>query len=200
MTDAAEPRIPPLPPDEWPPEMRDALAALIPPDARHPRPKQGEGRPKGLNVLGTMAQHPTLAKAFHTFNGHILFTSMLAPRERELIVLRVAAVRDCEYEWRQHVVQARDAGLTDDEIDRVRREPDSDQWLVTDAALLAAVDELIADARISDRTWAVVAGELDDQQLMDVIFTVGAYDALAMAMRSFGMELDADLQDQRGPP
>jgi hypothetical protein len=36
-----------------------------------------------------------------------------------------------------------------------------------------------------------LAGELDDQQLMDVVFTVGAYEVLAMAFRSFGVELDA---------
>ncbi len=28
---------------------------------------------------------------------------------------------------------------------------------------------------------------------MDLVFTVGAYDLLAMAMRSFGVELDDDL-------
>lgn len=189
------PRILPLPPADWPPEMSDALAALVPADARHPRPAT-EGRPKGLNVLGTLAVHPTLAKAFHTFTGHVLFTSALEPRERELLVLRVAAVRDCEYEWRQHVVQATDAGLDAGEIERVRQGPDApgwSAWSVFDAALLCAVDELIADARVSDATWAVLAATLDEQQLMDVVFTVGAYDALAMAMRSFGMDLDADL-------
>ena len=28
---------------------------------------------------------------------------------------------------------------------------------------------------------------------MDLVFTVGAYDTLAMALRSFGVELDDDL-------
>ena len=60
--------------------------------------------------------------------------------------------------------------------------------------MLTAVDELIGRAIISDSTWAVLAGELDDQQLMDLVFTVGAYEVLAMAFRSFGVELDADLR------
>ena len=59
--------------------------------------------------------------------------------------------------------------------------------------MLRAVDELVADAQITDVTWAELAGELDRQQLMDLVFTVGAYDLLAMAFRSFGVELDADL-------
>jgi len=56
-----------------------------------------------------------------------------------------------------------------------------------------AVDELIGDATITDATWQALARELDEQQLMDLVFTVGAYDVLAMAFRSFGVELDADL-------
>ena len=186
------PRISPLPPTDWPPEMREALAVLRPEGARHPRPKT-EGRPKGLNVLGTMAQHPTLAKAFHTFNGHILFTSMLEPREREILVLRVAALRDCQYEWKQHVIQGGDAGLTTEEMERIAEGPDAGGWLAFEGALVRAVDELVAGARISDETWAALAADLDDQQLMDVVFTVGAYDALAMAMLSLGIELDDDL-------
>ena len=41
------------------------------------------------------------------------------------------------------------------------------------------------DAMVTDATWEVLAAELGVQQLMDLVFTVGAYDALAMAFRSF---------------
>jgi AhpD family alkylhydroperoxidase len=146
-----------------------------------------------LNALGTLARHPELTRAFHTFNGHVLFGSTLQPRQRELLVLRVAAVRRSNYEWAQHVVLARDAGLDEEEIARIAVGPQAADWSPLDRALLSAVDELVGDARISDSTWAVLANELDDQQLMDVVFTVGAYEILAMAFRSFGVELDADL-------
>lgn|SRR5918997_1011728 len=187
------PRIRPLPPGDWPDSMRDALAALRPPDPRHPLPERRSDRPKGLNVLGTLARHPALTRAYHTFNGHVLFATTLSLRERELIVLRVAHVRRAEYEWAQHVVIGRDVGLADDEIRRIADGPDAAGWSRLDAALLRAVDELIDDAAIADATWAVLAADLDEQQLMDLVFTVGAYDLLAMAMRTFGIELDDDL-------
>jgi hypothetical protein len=60
--------------------------------------------------------------------------------------------------------------------------------------MLESVDELIGDGMVSDETWATLAGELDEQQLMDLVFTVGAYEVLAMAFRSFGVELDDDLR------
>lgn len=189
------PRIPPLPPKEWPAEMGDALAALRPANPRHPFPPRRDDRPKGLNILGTFAHHPELARAYHTFNGHILFGTTLSPRQRELLVLRVAVVRQAEYEWVQHTVIAADAGLAPDEIARVAEGPDAPGWSPIDAAMVRAVDELVRDAKVSNETWTVLSGDLDTQQLMDLVFTVGAYDLLAMATESFGVELDDDLQE-----
>lgn len=173
--------------------MREAIAAMRPAHARHPSFRT-EGRPKGLNALGTLARHPDLTRSFNTFNGHLLYGTTLTPRQRELLVLRVAALRGSDYEWAQHVVLAGDVGLTDDDIVRIREGGDHDGWSSLDAALLHAVDELLADALITDLTWKQLAAELDDQQLMDVVFTVGAYDLLAMAFRSFGVQLDDDLR------
>jgi alkylhydroperoxidase family enzyme len=187
-------RIEPVPAREWPKEMREALAALIPPSPRHARPPQ-EGRPKGLNILGTFAHHPELAKAFFTFNGHVQLATSLTPRQRELLILRVAAVRTAPYEWAQHVLIGRDAGLTDEEISRVAAEPDAPAWGEVEAALLRAVDDLLGDGVISDGTWTVLASELGAPQLLDVIFTIGAYETLAFMERSLGLDLDTDLAE-----
>ena len=189
-----EPRIAPLlPPRDWPIEMRAALAAIKPARPRHPYPVAGDDRPKGLNALGTLAHHPALTEAFHTFSGHILFGTTLSVRQRELVVLRIAVVRRVRYEWVQHVVLARDAGISDEEIARVADAPGAPGWSPLERAMLAAVDELLDEASIRDDTWAVLSSELDDRQLMDLVFTVGAYDVLAMALRSFRVLLDDDL-------
>lgn len=187
-------RIEPLPLREWPEAMRDAMAALRPPNPRHPFPSQDASRPKGLNALGTLARHPALTRAFNTFNGHVLFASTISARERELLVLRVAALRHAEYERRQHEVLAVDAGLSEEEIARTVEGPDAPGWSVVDRALLRAVDELVADGMITDDTWATLAAHFDVEQLMDTVFTIGAYEIVAFAFRSFGVALDDDLK------
>ena len=183
------PRLTPLPPKEWSKAAGEALAPLLPPTGR---PK-GENRPKGLNALGVLARHPQLALAYNTFSGQVMYGSTLSARHRELLVLRVAAVRDAEYEWRQHVASAGDNGVDPDEVARVAVGPDAPGWSDVERALLCAADELLGDALIADGTWSALAGELDVQQLMEVVFTVGAYDTLAMALRTFGVPLDDDL-------
>jgi AhpD family alkylhydroperoxidase len=192
-TRPTDPRIPPLPPREWPDAMRSALAALVPENPRHPLPVQGGNRPKGLNALSALAQHPELTRAFNTFNGHILFGTTLSLRQRELIVVRVAILRSCDYQLKQHVVQGLDAGLSQEEIDRIALTPAAPEWSPIDAAILRAVDELVSDACISEQTWSVLAGELDTHQLMDLIFTVACYETVAMFFNSAGVQVDDDL-------
>ena len=167
-------RIAPVPYEEWQGETLDALSALAPGHKLRPS-----------NVLGLLARHPDLARAFLTFNKHLLFESTLPARTRELAILRVAWRRRCRYEWAQHVLIARRAGITDEEIAEARG--------AAATTLARAVDELDTGSRLSDQTYAELSYELDDRQLLDLVFTVGTYGLLAMAFNTFDVELDPGL-------
>ena len=68
--------------------------------------------------------------------------------------------------------------------------PDAPFWSGLERALLSAADELVGGGVISQPTWERLAQDLDSQQLLDVIFTVGACGTLAWMMRSVELELD----------
>ena len=188
-------RVPPLPPRSWPEGMAESLAAALrPTNARHPVPPRDPASPTGLNAMGVLAHHPELTEAYNQLIRHALYFSTLTPRQRELLVLRVAHLRNSTYEWAQHVYQAGVVGLTPEEVERVRVGPSAPGWAPLERGLLSAADELVADARIDEATYATLSAELDTQQLMDVVFTVGAYEVFAMAMRTFDVELDDDLR------
>ena len=190
--DAPTPRMPPIPPGDWSPTMKMATAPLTPATPRPP------GQPRGLNILGTFAHHPDLAAAFWVFNGHILNTSTLTQRQTELAVLRVALVRNSPYEWQQHLYAARACGITEAEIAAIETGDDIYPWAAADCALLHAVDELI-DGDVSDDTWAALAESLDNQQILDLVYTVGAYVAIAMMLNIAGTPLDEDLRRNARP-
>lgn len=141
-----------------------------------------------------LARYPALAKAVMTFNNHVLFKSSLSERTKELLILRIGWLRGSEYEWAQHVLSGRAAGLTNEEIEAVAEGPSSAVWEPFDAALIRAVDELHANAFVTDATWKQLSAQLDEHQLMDLVFTVGAYDMLAMAFKTLGLELDPGLE------
>jgi alkylhydroperoxidase family enzyme len=189
-------RVQPLPPGEWPAGMSESLAsAYRPSNPRHPVPPRDRSSPKGLNAMGVLAHHPELTDAYNQLIRHALYFTTLTPRERELLVLRVAHVRHATYEWAQHVYQAGVAGLTAEEVTRVRRGPEDPEWGPHERALLSAADQLVADGRIADETYATLSATFGTQQMMDVVFTVGVYDTFAMVMRTFDVELDDDLRD-----
>ena len=187
----SEPRIPPRPSDDWDAEVDAALAALRPPGSNS-RPAEPRRERPSSNILGVFSWHPALAKAWFSFNNH-LFHSTLSARDRELATVRIAWLRRGEYEWAQHVRMARKAGLSDEEVDAINAGPDSPVWGPRDAALLRAVDEFANDHVVSDGTWKRLAEDFDRQQLMDLVFTIGAYDMLAVAMNSLGLQLDPGL-------
>ncbi len=189
-------RIDPLPRDEWPAEMLEILAAM--PRVKRDRKAAAE-QPQGGEVFGIFAYHPDLARVSLALSGHLLSGTTLTDRQREILVLRVAAVRKSRYHWVQHLFVGRDIGMTDEEMARIAFGPDAPFLEPLEAALLRAVDELIGDGVISDETWRVLADDLDTKQLMDVIFTVGAYETLAYLFRSFGLEPDDDDPEPLGP-
>lgn len=173
----SKPRIQPLEEAAWDAEQRDLLGPV----------NKGWGV---LNIFKTLAHHPKLLKRWLPFANHILFKSSLAPREREIVILRVGWLCRAEYEWGQHVEIAKRAGLNNADIARIAEGPDAPGWTPLDAALLRAVGELRADARITDATWAKLSARYDTRQLMDLVFTVGNYTLVAMALNTFGVTLE----------
>lgn len=177
-----EPRIKPLTDSESDPAAREVLERLRTPDGR-----------RVLNIFSTLAHHPDLLRRWLVFGNHVLGKSTLTPRQRELLILRTGWLWRAEYEWAQHAVIARASDISDDEIRRVTDGPDAPGWTELESALLRAVDELHADAFVQDATWAVLARHLETMQLMDLVFTVGQYTLVSMALNSFGVPLDPGL-------
>jgi 4-carboxymuconolactone decarboxylase len=171
-----EPRVPPLTDDELDEETREFV-----------RQASRDGRV--LNIYRTLAAHPKLLKRWGVFGTHVLYKNSLPARERELLILRTGWLCRSEYEWGQHVLIARASGITDDEIERVRKGAEAG-WDEGDAALLRAADELHDDAFISDPTWQTLLKSWDTQQLIDLVFTVGQYHIVSMALNTLGVQLD----------
>lgn len=173
-------RLPPLPADQWDESVQQALAVMLPEERRNPR--------DASNVLSTLVNHPALTKAFLRFNVHLLFSSTLSPRIRELAILRVAHRRSCAYEWNHHVNLGKKEGITENEIDAVRRPGGADTFDEFERAVLTGVDELDEQSQLSDQTWDTLGRQLDDRQRMDYVFTVGNYMMLALALNTFGVQ------------
>jgi 4-carboxymuconolactone decarboxylase len=180
--DQPRPRIAPAPASTWDPDTRRLIESL-------------EGTTgHAINVFRTIANHSRLFKRWMVFTNHILSKSTLRPREKELIILRVAVLCQNGYEWAHHVIFALNAGLTEDEVEHIRDGANWPGWSRTDAALLTTTDELIENRVISNSTWELLVQRWSREQLIDIVFTVGQYVLLSMALNSFRVQLEPQIQ------
>jgi 4-carboxymuconolactone decarboxylase len=171
-------RLKPQPPEQWSEQTRALL---------------GGADAKPLNILNTIAHHPSLLEPFLGFAATLAVMGTLGRRESELLALRTAWNCRSAFEWGHHVIYARDAGLSDDEIARVPAGPDADGWTAADHELLTAADELHSTQDLSETTWARLRERFSDGQLVEIPFVVGNYAMLSMVANATGVALEEGL-------
>ena len=170
------PRIPPLAPEKWTPEVRK----LIDPT--------NAGRPV-IGVLRTFAQHPAMYVKRQTISDHIRSHTSLTPRQRELIIMRILYRCSGHGEWSLHGAGAPNFGIEAAEIQRTAV-PGYAGWSAADANMMRAVDEIYDNDKVSAETWAALKGQFEDRQIMDLLVTAGGYRMVAMAINTFGVPLE----------
>jgi alkylhydroperoxidase family enzyme len=194
----SEPRLGPVPKEEWDADAVTAIRAGMPAAAADRFLASEPDAPRLTNGIASMLHHPRLAAAFLAFNGQLLWEPVLEPRLRELIVLRVAWHTRAPYEWLQHVKLSQRYGVTPEQVEAIAKGDDSG-WSPLEADVLRATDELLTGYRIDDATWQRLAAALDDKTLVELLFVVGTYTSLAMVFNGIGVELDPDLDPTAQP-
>ena len=146
--------------------------------------------PKGNvpNIFGILLRNMELFAAWAGFGTYTMSGSRIDKKLREVLVLRTAANVDCEYEWHHHQRIAAAVGLSAEVVERIRaRQPlDSDEHTL----MVRCADELAQNAMLSDALWQQMNQRYGLEYTMDVVFTVGAYTALAMGLKSCGVQLE----------
>lgn len=147
----------------------------------------GTGPP---NLFLTMARQRALFRGWLRFAGRLMPGGKLARRETELVILRVAHLRSCRYEFDHHVRLGRRAGVTDADLDRITEGPQAEGWPARERAILTAVDELHRDQDLSDETWAALGEHLDARRIVELLMLVGHYELLATFIGTLRIQPD----------
>lgn len=172
------PRVVPLHLDK----ISDEQAAIIG-DRNDPRSE--------LNFFKVLVQHPALFKSYAPFAMQLGANTILPPRDKEVLILRTSTLCNETYESAHHLYIAREAGMTDQEIDAARQ--GGEGLSPFDQALMRAAEELVADHCISDETWASLAERYTTEQLIEVVFMVANYTLLAMVNNSLGIQPEEEV-------
>jgi alkylhydroperoxidase family enzyme len=183
------PRIQPLEMDEIADEALESI--------RNIRRATGNANPRVSaadvpDVIRTLLRHADLYQRIAAVSMQLIGSPTLAPRDRELVILRTAWLCQAPYEWGEHVRVGKRCGITREEIERVTRGSSCSEWTEHERALLRAADELHADAMIADGTWEVLSRRLDDRQLFELTIVAGQFTTVAYFQNSLRVRLAAD--------
>lgn len=165
-------RIAPLEPEEFNEEARKIAA-----DLQAFFGSREKGIPK---TFATMFKHPGLYRGQMQLGLELNRNGTLPPREREMVILRTAWLVRSPFEWGEHVTYGKKLGLTGEEIERITQGSSAPGWNEHDRAVLRGVEELIGDHAVSNETWAILARNWSEQQLMELPGLVGSYTLTAM--------------------
>jgi alkylhydroperoxidase family enzyme len=143
--------------------------------------------PRDNPVLGTFLHNPELMRRQSPLNEFLKQSTCLPPRQREIVILRVAWNCGADYMWATHTERALECGLRADDIDRIRDGAAAPGWSEDDRVLLEAVDELHLTCHATDETWAGLARQFDERQLVEVLVLTGNYRTLAYVMNGVGI-------------
>jgi 4-carboxymuconolactone decarboxylase len=198
------PRIAPLPLEEWDDDVRAALRQGSAVLAGNMQEALREGDYETLaelvpNSITTPLRHPRLSGYFLAYNALLTREGTLKPRWREVLILRTCWRTGFQYEWLWHVQLAPRSGIDRTDIDAIAGGSRAGVLTELECDLVAAADQLIERFRIDDPTWARLADQLDERQLIEVPYIVGTYTCLAMAFNSFGMVPDDVLKTVDAP-
>jgi alkylhydroperoxidase family enzyme len=171
------PRLAPLEPAQRTEEQRELLSPVL-----------GEEAP---NLFSTVVQHPELYRAWLPFCLHLLTSSAFPDRERELLIIRTAALCCSAYELEHHLNLGAAVGLTEHELAALTGKA-KETWSPRDRLLVTAAEELHAHHVISDATWRGLSEQLTTEQLVELPMLAGHYVLLAGLLRSLGVPLDSE--------
>lgn len=107
---------------------------------------------------------------------------------KELAILTVARELDCVFEWADHELRARDAGVRPEAIDAIKTRKAPQGLSAEERVVVDYLQQLLRPPhRISDAAFNAMRERLGDSRLVELTGIVGGYCALACTFNAFNV-------------
>ena len=142
-----------------------------------------------LGPFNAYLHAPALGARLEAAGVGLREATALAPRLREIAILVTAKHHRAQFEWYAHAKIARDEGVAPEAIAAIKagRAPAFPE--ATDAAVHAFAVELVETSRVSDPTYAALAERLSERERVELVFVLGYYALVSMALNAFEVAL-----------
>ena len=176
------------------------MARIPYPDIDHPdfKPMADRVRRERAGWVGNI--HKLVMYSPPVFEGYMhLLTAIrqqakLDGRYRELAIMMVAAINDADYEFNAHAPFAKKAGVTQSQIDALRRCERAADLTPADRAVLDFTEASTRHVRVPDAIFAELRKHFDERLIVELTLTIGSYNMVSRFLEA--MEVDHDYPDK----
>ena len=174
-------RIPLVTRDNIPEEEKGAYDAFI--KSRGNRPNMG---PYSL-----LLHMPEMAQRLEALRTYIRGEASLPQKLQELVMITVAREMDCAFIWYAHAAAARQAGVRDDIVDRLRAKQDLPALAPAEQTVVQFTRELLQHRRVSQATFEAASQRFGQRGTMTLTNLIACYAVLAYNLNTYELEAPA---------
>ena len=146
------------------------------------------------NLYRCLGNHPKLVAAWTEFSKMLRYDTRTPRALRELVILRGAQLMRSEYEWAQHVVMARKAGVTEQQIAELAHWRTSSQLDKREKAAIA-LSEAVTQGSVSDGVFAEARRHFDEHDYVELAAVAAFYAMVGRMLDAMGVQLEDDMRD-----
>lgn len=172
------------------PEVLDRDA--LPEDKRFIHDYLKETRGAVRLPFSAVLNNPELTYRIAHLGSFIRFESVLPDRARELAILATAREVDARFEWAGHYRIAKEAGVTEEQLEAIANRTAPDGFNDEDALPINIAHELRRKNELSDDNFNAAREKYGDAGVIELIATVGYYSLMGCLLNGLQIEPAAD--------
>ena len=144
-----------------------------------------------INIYRMLLNSPPLAESWFNHSNAVRWKTKLGGRLREIVIIRMGHLAQCDYVLRQHVpALALADGLTLEECEALADWRGSRFFSPVERAILAYTDTMTREIAVPDAVFAEVRRHFDDREIVELTVLIGTYNMNARVLRALELDLE----------
>jgi 4-carboxymuconolactone decarboxylase len=146
------------------------------------------------NIFRIAAHSPLLLRRMLHFSDGLRNRTRLDPRLRELAIMTVGRLTDCEYEYVHHQALAQRVGVRPDQVERLAAWETDPAFSEQEKAVIRYATEVTQQVRVSDTTFNALRPFLDDEQIVELTLNIGFYNMVVRFLLPMQVDLEPEVR------
>jgi alkylhydroperoxidase family enzyme len=144
-----------------------------------------------INIYRMLLNSPPLAESWFNHSNAVRWKTTLAGRLREIVIIRMGYLAQCDYVLRQHVPSLALAdGLTQEECAALADWRSSKLFDSRERAALAYTDAMTREIAVPDAVFAPLKQHFNERGIVELTVLIGTYNMNARVLRALDLDLE----------